>query len=300
METDSLAELDNLKLLRCRFVLRSLGIRWSTFKGFSLHGMLGRILLERSPDIHHLLLGEEHAVGRPFVLAPPPGDEMYYAPGREFAVEMTFFGAAAKGLLYCLAALEEIGHTGIDKERGRFELVRACAVAGQSWVTFYTRESGVLQWPQMSGARGLLPATGAQPVGCARLHFVTPLRLKVDNRFHSHAPAFGLLIGRMLNRFNMLYGLDTKARLISIERERILLEQAEEIELVEDRMQWRDQGYQRYSARQKTAMTFGGLVGEVEYRGNLAPYLPWLALAEYTHLGSQTTFGMGKFMLEID
>lgn len=48
-----------------------------------------------------------------------------------------------------------------------------------------------------------------------------------------------------------------------------------------------------YSSSQKARMQFGGLEWELEYVGEMTPFLPWQR-AEVTHLGGKTTFGFGR------
>ncbi|MFR2835754.1 MAG: CRISPR system precrRNA processing endoribonuclease RAMP protein Cas6 [[Clostridium] nexile] len=44
-------------------------------------------------------------------------------------------------------------------------------------------------------------------------------------------------------------------------------------------------------------MDFSGLIGELEYAGELTPFVPWLATAEVLHIGRNTTFGMGNIQV---
>ena len=41
-------------------------------------------------------------------------------------------------------------------------------------------------------------------------------------------------------------------------------------------------------------MLMGGMVGNVTYSGDLAEFLPLIRFCEKTHLGKQTSFGLGK------
>ena len=41
-------------------------------------------------------------------------------------------------------------------------------------------------------------------------------------------------------------------------------------------------------------MDFSGLLGEIEYEGNIDPFVPWLSAARILQIGRNTTFGMGK------
>lgn len=42
-------------------------------------------------------------------------------------------------------------------------------------------------------------------------------------------------------------------------------------------------------------MKLGGIVGEVEYAGDLTPFAPFLAVGEWIHVGKNATFGLGKY-----
>jgi CRISPR/Cas system endoribonuclease Cas6 (RAMP superfamily) len=60
---------------------------------------------------------------------------------------------------------------------------------------------------------------------------------------------------------------------------------------------WTD--IQRYSSKQKTAMQLGGITGRIAYRGDdLTSFLPLFKYCETTHLGKQTTFGLGRIRVE--
>ena len=39
-------------------------------------------------------------------------------------------------------------------------------------------------------------------------------------------------------------------------------------------------------------------MGSINYRGDLDPYLPYLALGEWVHLGNKSSFGLGKYVLQ--
>ncbi|OPY08167.1 MAG: hypothetical protein A4E66_01907 [Syntrophus sp. PtaB.Bin001] len=41
-------------------------------------------------------------------------------------------------------------------------------------------------------------------------------------------------------------------------------------------------------------MLMGGLIGDIRYSGPLDEFLPLLRFCEKTHLGKQTSFGLGK------
>jgi hypothetical protein len=69
------------------------------------------------------------------------------------------------------------------------------------------------------------------------------------------------------------------------------------VEVVRSELRWLD--WERYSHRQRTKMRLGGLMGEVEYgfadAMSMAEFLPLLILGELLHIGTSTTFGLGKY-----
>jgi len=74
-----------------------------------------------------------------------------------------------------------------------------------------------------------------------------------------------------------------------------LLELARDVVLIEDRTRW--QSHQRYSGRQRQRQSQSGLLGRAAY-GNVPPAVCELLLfGILTHLGKQTSMGMGAYSL---
>ncbi|MEG3070433.1 MAG: CRISPR system precrRNA processing endoribonuclease RAMP protein Cas6 [Candidatus Syntrophopropionicum ammoniitolerans] len=64
---------------------------------------------------------------------------------------------------------------------------------------------------------------------------------------------------------------------------------------MQSQTRWVD--WERYSSRQSSRMNMGGVVGQVEYRGDLGAYMPLLRLGQLVHVGKGAVFGMGKYAI---
>lgn len=72
---------------------------------------------------------------------------------------------------------------------------------------------------------------------------------------------------------------------------------AEQVGITANRLRWED--WERYSTRQEDHMRLGGVVGTIRYTGPLDPFLPYLRLGEYIHVGKNTAFGLGQMAVRI-
>jgi CRISPR-associated Csx14 family protein len=71
------------------------------------------------------------------------------------------------------------------------------------------------------------------------------------------------------------------------------LDQAKTISVENDSLNW--QTWLRYSGKQKRRMNWGGLVGELDFVGEISQFLPYIRLGEYIHVGKSATFGLGQY-----
>lgn len=107
-------------------------------------------------------------------------------------------------------------------------------------------------------------------------------------------PAFSHIAKRLRDRINGLsyfycgQGLEIDFKAFG--------EEAEKIKTVKDSTQWVDSS--RYSWRRDVSHDLSGFVGEVTFEGRLEPFLPYLKLGEYLHVGKNAVFGNGWFRIE--
>ena len=238
----------------------------------------------------------------PFVMEPPLTDQRVYEKGSLIDCDLILFGEVNNSLPYFVYAFEQMGRIGVGKRvkgrRGRFTLREV----GSNGTSLYSCEEqkltrmeriedlpgGTLKHGEKEGA-----SNGKIEV---RVTLETPLRLKFENRLKGGAGLpFHILVRAMLRRLSSLYNVYGEGE-PSLDY-RGLVERAGDVGIAENNLSWYD--WKRYSNRHERKMLMGGMVGSLTYEGGLTEYLPLLEFTEKTHLGKNTSFGLGKVKCEI-
>jgi CRISPR-associated endoribonuclease Cas6 len=222
--------------------------------------------------------------------------------GESLRFGLLLMGRATEYLPYVVFAVSEMARRGLGAARAPFVLNEVAVLDEQGAArTIYSGKAGRLQAP--AGAThnlaGLVRARLAQlsvEAGASeaiKVRFITPTRIRVDSDLQAETD-FVLLVRNLLRRISMLAAVHGSAPL-ELDYHG-LLERAARIEMRAARLRWHD--WERYSNRQQTKMKLGGFTGEVEYVGEGLPeFLPLLVAGELLHVGTGTTFGLGKYQM---
>jgi hypothetical protein len=265
---------DNLKLSKYRFTLEAINkIYLPAYKGSTFHGGFGHALMQISPIWYRYFFepGAENKKDwpKPFVILPPLDELEIYPKGHEFYCELTLFGEATQHYAIAQAGIEYLGREmGLGFSRGKFKINN---ITTSSFIPTEINPQTIT------------------------LSFLSRLRLKSNNQLQRQAPDFSLLLARLLGRQKTLqqtYG-DTA---IDEPRHRQVSQQAKAIKIIQSNVLWDD--WDRYSGSQKEWMKFGGLLGEISYHGELQPFIPYLQMGEWTHVGGKSSFGLGKYNIQ--
>lgn len=146
---------------------------------------------------------------------------------------------------------------------------------------------------QVPEIRTIQLEAGEQATSELRIDFVTPLELKVGGEVASRL-LFGDLFARIRDRISLLrafYGpgpleidfkaMASRAKLVQETGGRIIT--ANEV--------------QRRSSRTGQTHNLGGLTGWAAYAGELAAFVPYLRVAEWTGVGRQCVWGKGQIRI---
>jgi hypothetical protein len=130
------------------------------------------------------------------------------------------------------------------------------------------------------------------PVKRIIVAFQTPTELKAGGQAVER-PEFGVLIARVRDRISTLRALYDDGPLTLDFRE--FGERAELIRMTRCNIHHVETS--RRSSRTGQIHSLGGFVGEVEYEGDLAEFVPYLRAAQWTGVGRQTAWGKGALVV---
>lgn len=303
-----------LPYLRTRFALEACqDCRLPPHKGSLLRGALGHALRRAvclvGPDVPCSGCGFRHTCAyarlyeplpsddaRGFVAGRPAAPRPYlfealdarcdFRAGDRFAFDLLLFGEASRWQGHVFLAIEGMAGEGLGARRHPFRLVSASYEdASQAWHE--------LPDPRTSQGK-LAPVVLAKPVPRAAeratLRFVTPTRV-IQNGHLRQDFSLRTVLWSGLRRVLELAHFHASPPDLDWDLEP-LLGHADRVAVVSRDTRWLD--LPRYSNRQRSRMTFGGIVGEWVLEGPLTALTPALQLAEIVHVGKAATFGLGK------
>jgi hypothetical protein len=267
--------------------MRSMECRDCTLKGVCPYAYI----FETAPPEDAAQLRGYSDVPRPFVIDPleTHGD---CQTGKSFQFLLTLIGRAIDHLPYFLVSFRELGEIGIGRGRGRFQLTEVVAESGaRKGESVYSWETQmVTNLDNALSFHDIRQEATDWPADQLTVHFLTPTRITYDGRLSDELP-FHVLIQRLMGRISALSYFHCGESLQMDFKE--FIAQAAQVQTVKSHLRWHD--WTRYSARQDSRMKLGGLLGRITYAGGLKPFLPFIALGQYTHVGKNATFGLGKY-----
>lgn len=241
------------------------------------------------------LLHPAQAAPAPFMLCPAAGGNI--EADQILEVTLTLFGKARRHSGLVIRALIMGAMQGIGRERLPLQpdgLVVLDADGQTHDITLSELDDGHV--PR------IIPISTTPPwPGKARLHFTSPLRMRLRNRYIGPEELrFGDLVAQLLRRASLLRDFHCHHDAVEPELDfRAWVEHARALDFVETRLTWQDLA--RQSSRQQRRVPMGGVIGECVIAGDeFEPYWPLLWLGQWLGAGKGTTMGLGQYQCEAD
>ncbi len=225
----------------------------------------------------------------PFIILPPLEEKRYYRLDEKFEFILTLIGKSSDYLPYFIYAFAELGQKGIGRGGGRFSLFKVKEMDSMQEV-YNSKDRTMKGSLKKESWKDVVNKTTLRNNGEITCRFLTPTRMKfnedlvLDLEFH-------IMFRNLLRRISTLsyFHCSTEIEFNAPE----MIEKAKKIEVTERNLVWND--WQRYSNRQQTKMNLGGFTGQITFKGDLEPFLPYIILGQYIHVGKGTSFGLGKY-----
>lgn len=230
---------------------------------------------------------------RPVIFRVAYGEEQTLRRGDVLAFGLVVVGSALQQLPYLLAALREVGEGGIGMTRGRLDLEEVRSVdphSGEQATLLRGGELGIHLTPIVLRPAGL-PSIAASRV---RVHLRSPLHLKQGGKMAEDIQ-FPLLIRSLQRRMGNLEQVHGGGTSLGADFS-ALPALAEGVRTTYQYLRPAVQLRKGNRRGEKVAME--GLLGTLEYEGDLAPFASLLRAGEQLGMGKWSHFGAGLYDIE--
>ncbi len=228
----------------------------------------------------------------PYIIEPPDWGARQIGAGDAFAFHMVLVGRALRELPLIILAWRRAFARGAGTGDGTAELVRVVHSGEDGETEIHRPDTGAIApHPQLIAFNSA--NNDATEHSELTLHFVTPLRLQKNGRAlpPEKLDARTLLMA-LVRRANLLAEFHANGALV--EDFASLLAASANIQ-DSKHLVWLD--WTRFSSRQQQRMALGGVVGDWTISGPLTPFIPFLQLGEWLHVGKEAAFGLGRYTL---
>lgn len=212
--------------------------------------------------------------------------------GASLPFTLTIFGTEALARLpYVIYAVERMAQKGLAMPRKEFRLhdVRSAGIT-----IFDARQSNIIQAAPKQTSLGDLcgkRVAGLHVLDSVTIRFLSPAWIREDGQLLER-PEFFHLVKFLIKRVKNIAMFYSSTPFQINERE--LLDKSREIRVIHENL-WRHD-FDFYSNRRHRREHHSGLLGEITFAGSdLNCFLPLLAAGEILHIGSKTSFGLGRY-----
>ena len=259
-------------------------------------------LFDTSPPPGSRKLSNLSDIPRPFVVEAPLDSREFIEKGDYLKFNLALTGNSINYYPYFAAAFRKLGNMGIGRRskderlQGKFDLVKIYSLGingDRSMIYDGDRQLFFDDIIEINGGQ-FSEEKNSSKDSLLKLNFLTPTKIRIKKRYVI-IPTFENIIIILTRRLNNLLrfhcGVDEEWNF------RKLKDEASKIKTKSHLISWVE--YDRYSRRKKARDKTEGFVGEITFTGSFKSFIPFLKLGELLHLGKGTTWGMGKYRIEV-
>lgn len=263
-----------------------------SYLGSTLRGAIGQALHQDADAFNYLyknrvLNDNGQDIVNPYLIVPPAISDACYHTGEELSFYIYLLGDAERYVQQLINALQKIKRLELGASRYPFELKKMVHSLEQRIIW----QKGFFNAAAARGAT--LPYRCLSDIREMTIYAHTPLRIRRNGALLEDID-FPTIIRNITSRLEAIaarYG----GWVDRAEAERIQT-LSEKVTIIQNHLELKNM--KRYSNRLGEKMDFSGLLGSIQFEGELTPFVPWLYAAQILHIGRNTTFGMGRIEVE--
>ena len=316
--------MQKFQITRYRFYIQAgkEGLQLPLHRGSAIRGVLGRALrrlsctmpgkecndcsvqancpyaylFETIPAPKSSMMKGYGQVPRPYVIEYPLEDRPVPPHGETF-FDVLLFGQAISLFPYFLVAFSEGGKMGLGAGKKPYHLVRMEAhndlSGGKSLLYEHGNNLAGENMQKWTGSDIVQVAAAGKEKKKVIIDFTHPTLLKADRQFIDNLKqlSFQLFMRNVFRRFSTLYVHHHNEQPTADYA--ALLELAKGVNPVE--IKAKKETWERYSFRHERRNRMDGFSGSITFTGILEPFIPYLLLGQWIHIGKWSAFGMGQY-----
>lgn len=233
-----------------------------------------------SPKIKSSSVGEIEENISPFIIICDDKRE-FIKKGEDITFAMIFFGDTIAFIPTIIRAVKKAGET-LGLEGNLFELTKAANDKGE---IIYNNDKFSFERINIRKINEYIENRLSISPDIERIEIISPIRFKKNKRFHNNLEEEDL-INLIKRRLITLAGLEKKE--MDFNKEFYF-------KIKEKSLSWAE--FNRYSNRQKSRMSLGGITGYIELEEVSEETKKLLIAGELIHIGKSTSFGLGDYIL---
>lgn len=266
--------------------------RLPLFLGSTLHGIMGWTLKKYSPESYSYLFenkrmgGGKQDIVNPYFIEPPRS-KTHFEKGELLSFSFVLVGNALHYAEAVIDALHQSENFGLGAQRTPFVLKDILQGAQFGYVYNEARLNKFALLPE-----NINTVSGHEHATWCSIHLLTPLRIRRNGKLVEDI-TFPTIIRNITKRIEMLterYGGYINTELANSSCELALSVNRTVSALHLSQMH-------RFSNRKNESMDWSGMLGALQFEGDLSPFIPWIKAAQVLHIGRNSTFGCGKIDL---
>lgn len=209
-----------------------------------------------------------------------------FEEGSSFEFTLLLFGNSIAFFNIYLQAFCQLGMVGLGKNKSRFQIAEVLNTRGKKIIRGNEVDMSRYQVETVKDYVLYRKEEMKKKSGSWEVRFLTPLSMKYQQNFMEKFYAEALVQGavRRMHMLNYYMGIDAEMPVCTeyptIEKQTVKKEYRK-----------------RYSGTQDSRMTLWGITGRMIFKRMPEECLDYLIAGELTHMGKNTSFGFGKYVL---